>query len=78
MICSLHPGAEIVGLAIWPAAVFQAALSRDNEHAEPRLKAGGSQDWLPYSRRSIAYGYLRRHAAPSPRCAAKWITLSMR
>jgi hypothetical protein len=41
-----------VGQAILPAAAFQAASS---DHArvfapgERRLKAGGSQDWLPHN-----------------------------
>ena len=42
----------IVGQAILPAAAFQAAPSRDVRVFAPgkrRLKAGGSQDWLPHS-----------------------------
>jgi hypothetical protein len=44
-------GALVVGQAILPAAAFQAALSGDEEVFAPgerRLKAGGSQDWLPH------------------------------
>ena len=41
-----------VGQAILPAAAFQAALSGQPESlrsvAPRRLKAGGSQDWLPH------------------------------
>jgi hypothetical protein len=33
-----------VGRAILPAAAFQAARCADHR----RLKAGGSQDWLPH------------------------------
>jgi len=35
-----------VGQAILPAAAFQAAFSHSLN--ERRLKAGGSQDWLPH------------------------------
>jgi hypothetical protein len=41
-----------VGQAILPAAAFQAALSgqaRIPEVVRRRLKAGGSQDWLPHN-----------------------------
>ena len=41
-----------VGQAILPAAAFQAALSSDARVFAPdtrRLKAGGSQDWLPHN-----------------------------
>jgi hypothetical protein len=41
----------VVGQAILPAAAFQAALSgyeRVFAPAKRRLKAGGSQDWLPH------------------------------
>jgi hypothetical protein len=45
----------VVGRAILPAAAFQAALSREVRTLAPaecrlkaRLKAGGSQDWLPH------------------------------
>jgi hypothetical protein len=47
-----------VGQAILPAAAFQAALLRGRKavpqywlrHSEARrLKAGGSQDWLPHT-----------------------------
>jgi hypothetical protein len=44
--------AEVVGRAILPAAGFQAALSgrvRVFTPDERRLKAGGSQDWLPHN-----------------------------
>ena len=50
-----------VGQAILPAAAFQAALSDDAPIIAPsqrRLKAGGSQDWLPHEllpTRSIAH-----------------------
>jgi hypothetical protein len=40
-----------VGRAILPAAAFEAALPTDCRavaHGERRLKAGGSQDWLPH------------------------------
>ena len=40
-----------VGRAILPAAAFQAALPTDSRALVPgerRLKAGGSQDWLPH------------------------------
>ena len=40
-----------VGRAILPAAAFEAALPTDSRavaHGERRLKAGGSQDWLPH------------------------------
>jgi len=37
---------RIVGRAILPAAAFQAAFSKK---AKRRLKAGGSQDWLPHN-----------------------------
>ena len=42
----------IVGQAILPAAAFQAAFTRDERifvAGERRLKAGGSQDWLPHA-----------------------------
>ncbi len=42
----------VVGQAILPAAAFQAALSEDARVFIPekrRLKAGGSQDWLPHN-----------------------------
>jgi hypothetical protein len=46
-----QPSPPIVGRAILPAAAFQAALS-DRERVlalnKRRLKAGGSQDWLPH------------------------------
>jgi hypothetical protein len=41
----------IVGRAILPAAAFQAALTGRERIFAPsnrRLKAGGSQDWLPH------------------------------
>jgi hypothetical protein len=41
----------VVGQAILPAAAFQAALSSDARVialCQRRLKAGGSQDWLPH------------------------------
>src|SRR6202021_3066991 len=47
-----------VGQAIMPAAAFQAALS---DHARVfargarRLKAGGSQDWLPHKLFVLAF-----------------------
>jgi len=43
--------AIFVGWVILPAAVFQAALSgqaRIFAFGHRRLKAGGSQDWLPH------------------------------
>jgi hypothetical protein len=42
---------KLVGQAILPAAAFQAAYSgrkRVFASGERRLKAGGSQDWLPH------------------------------
>jgi hypothetical protein len=42
-------GSEIVGQAILPAAAFQAALLGEvRTFGKRRLKAGGSQDWLPH------------------------------
>ena len=41
----------VVGQAILPAAAFQAALSKHARvfaPAQRRLKAGGTQDWLPH------------------------------
>src|ERR1035437_5549368 len=43
---------DFVGQAILPAAAFQAALARHVRVSAPRgrrLKAGGSQDWLPHN-----------------------------
>jgi hypothetical protein len=37
-----------VGQAILPAAAFQAAFSGHAQVFASRLKAGGSQDWLPH------------------------------
>jgi hypothetical protein len=42
-----------VGQAILPAAAFQAALSGESRIFKRRLKAGGSQDWLPHFSSSI-------------------------
>jgi hypothetical protein len=42
---------SLVGQAILPAAAFQAASSshaQASAFAARRLKAGGSQDWLPH------------------------------
>jgi protein-disulfide isomerase len=41
-----------VGQAILPAAAFQAAFS---DQARRRLKAGGSQDWLPHFSKVLAW-----------------------
>jgi len=37
-----------VGQAILPAAAFQAAFRWNLVYGQRRLKAGGSQDWLPH------------------------------
>jgi len=44
---------RFVGQAILPAAAFQAApgLARNLACGSRRLKAGGSQDWMPHMRR---------------------------
>jgi hypothetical protein len=46
--------ADFVGQAMLPAAAFQAALgpARNLARASRRLKAGGSQDWLPHISRT--------------------------
>jgi hypothetical protein len=46
-----QPVVTIVGQAILPAAAFQAALLSEPRiltFGKRRLKAGGSQDWLPH------------------------------
>src|SRR5450759_1621331 len=48
----------LVGRAILPAAAFQAALSghaRVFARGKRRLKAGGSQDWLPHNHPSFLF-----------------------
>jgi hypothetical protein len=48
----------IVGRAILPAAAFQAALFRHFglfRFGNRRLKAGGSQDWLPHKFRTAGF-----------------------
>jgi hypothetical protein len=44
---------SVVGQAILPAGAFQAASyshARISAPGKRRLKAGGSQDWLPHKR----------------------------
>jgi protein-disulfide isomerase len=46
--------AKLVGQAILPAAAFQAAFS---DQARRRLKAGGSQDWLPHFSKAVVLAW---------------------
>ncbi len=51
LLCPWQRSTLIVGWAILPAAAFQAALpghARACALGKRRLKAGGSQDWLPH------------------------------
>ena len=58
-----RPCRTSVGRAIMPAAAFQAARScyeRTLVHAKRRLKAGGSQDWLPHKAAEPQPNVIRR------------------
>jgi protein SCO1/2 len=59
----------VVGRAILPAAAFQAALTIDAPVFAPgkrRLKAGGSQDWLPHICACLLWLTGCAHVTPLP------------